>query len=92
MKAHRCTAQGARGKHPAVWTDADGWPAGPALNQTSTPALTPGSHGLLQATILVLLIFAGIAIYGLFLRLFGITGWREAVNAIRQNQASDLRD
>jgi putative peptidoglycan lipid II flippase len=57
-----------------------------------TPALTPGSHGLLQATILVLLIFAGIAIYGLFLQLFGITGWREAVNALRQNRPRDLRD
>ena len=34
----------------------------------------------------------GIAIYGLFLRLFGVTGWREAVNAIRQTTASDLRD
>jgi putative peptidoglycan lipid II flippase len=32
------------------------------------------------------------AIYALFLRLFGITGWREAVSAIRSNQARDLRD
>jgi putative peptidoglycan lipid II flippase len=32
------------------------------------------------------------AIYGLFLRLFGITGWRETVKAIRQNRAADLRD
>jgi len=23
--------------------------------------------------------------YGLFLRLFGVTGWREAVNAFRQS-------
>jgi len=57
-----------------------------------TPAFTPGSHGLLQATILLVLIIAGIAIYALFLRLFGITGWREAVSAIRQNQPGDLRD
>ena len=34
--------------------------------------------------VLLILIAGGIAIYGLFLRLFGITGWREAVNAIRQ--------
>ena len=57
-----------------------------------TPAFTQGSHGLLQAIALLMLIVAGIAIYGLFLRLFGITSWREAVNAIRQNQVSDLRD
>jgi putative peptidoglycan lipid II flippase len=31
-------------------------------------------------------IVAGIAIYGLFLRLFGVAGWREAVNAIRQTK------
>ena len=47
-----------------------------------TPALSSSSHGLV--IVLPVLIVAGIAIYGLFLRLFGITGWREAVNAIRQ--------
>ena len=57
-----------------------------------TPLLAPGAHGLVQAVVLFILIIAAIAIYGLFLRLFGIAGWREAVNAIRQNQASDLRD
>ena len=57
-----------------------------------TPALAPDAHGLVQAIILFILIIAGIAIYGLFLRLFGITGWREAVNAIRQNKPGDLRD
>jgi putative peptidoglycan lipid II flippase len=30
-------------------------------------------------------IAAGIAVYGLFLRLFGVVGWREAVNAVRRN-------
>jgi putative peptidoglycan lipid II flippase len=51
-------------------------------------ALPPGAgaHGLVQALILLVLIGGGIAIYGLFLRLFGVTGWREAVNAIRQNR------
>ncbi|MGH6710474.1 MAG: murein biosynthesis integral membrane protein MurJ [Bradyrhizobium sp.] len=62
------------------------------LATRSIPALTEGSHGLLQAVVLLVLIIAGIAIYGLFLRLFGITGWREAVSAIRQNQSRDLRD
>jgi putative peptidoglycan lipid II flippase len=57
-----------------------------------TPALTQGSHGLLQAVVLLLVISGGMAIYALFLRLFGITGWREAVSAIRSNQARDLRD
>jgi len=54
------------------------------LATRSVPALVQGSHGLLQAVILFILIIAGIAIYGLFLRLFGVTGWREAVNAVRQ--------
>ena len=31
-----------------------------------------------------------IAIYGLFLALFGVTGWREVVTAIRQNRAARL--
>jgi putative peptidoglycan lipid II flippase len=57
-----------------------------------TPAFTQGSQGLLQAIVLLVLIIAGIATYGLFLRLFGITGWREAVSAVRQNQSRDLRD
>jgi putative peptidoglycan lipid II flippase len=55
-----------------------------------TPVLATSSHGLV--IVLPILIVAGIAIYGLFLRLFGITGWREAVKAIRQNRAADLRD
>jgi putative peptidoglycan lipid II flippase len=47
-----------------------------------------GSHALAQAVGLFVLIIGGIAIYGLFLRLFGVTGWREAVNAIRQKPAA----
>jgi putative peptidoglycan lipid II flippase len=54
-----------------------------------TPVLTASSFGL--AIVLAGLIVAGIAVYGLFLRLFGITGWRETVNAIRQ-PSGDLRD
>lgn len=53
--------------------------------------LTSG-HGLTQAVALAVLIAGGIAIYGLFLRVFGITGWRDAVNAVRQKQPSDLRE
>jgi putative peptidoglycan lipid II flippase len=51
-----------------------------------------GAHGLAQAAVLALLIAAGIASYGLFLRLFGITGWRDAVNALRQTAPGDLRE
>jgi len=50
--------------------------------QWLTPMLATASHGLV--IVLPILIIAGIAIYGLFLRLFGITGWRDAVNALRQ--------
>jgi putative peptidoglycan lipid II flippase len=55
------------------------------LAARALPALTSGAHGLVQAVLLVAVIAAGIAIYGLFLGLFGVTGWREAVNAFRQN-------
>ncbi|KJC61751.1 membrane protein [Bradyrhizobium sp. LTSPM299] len=44
------------------------------------------AHGFVQAAGLLLLIAAGIAAYGLFLQLFGVTGWREAVSAIRQKR------
>ncbi|XIA65846.1 murein biosynthesis integral membrane protein MurJ [Bradyrhizobium sp. TZ2] len=50
-----------------------------------TPALASGAHGLAQAVALLIVIAAGIATYGLLLRLFGVTGWREAVNAVRQS-------
>jgi putative peptidoglycan lipid II flippase len=40
------------------------------------PALTAGAHGLVQAVMLLIVIAAGIAIYGLLLQLFGVTGWR----------------
>lgn len=44
------------------------------------------AHGFVQAAGLLLLISAGMASYGLFLQLFGVTGWREAVSAIRQKR------
>ena len=49
-------------------------------------------HGLAQAIFLLGLIAVGIALYVLLLRLFGVTGWREAVNAIRPNPRGGLRD
>ena len=39
-----------------------------------------------------MLISGGIAVYGLLLALFGVIRWSDAVNAIRQTTASDLRD
>ena len=54
--------------------------------------LASGAHGLAQAAVLAILIAGGIAIYGLFLRLFGVTGWREAVSAFRQTTPADLRE
>jgi putative peptidoglycan lipid II flippase len=55
------------------------------LATRSLPALASSAHGFVQAVLLLAVIAAGIAIYGLFLRLFGVTGWREAVNAFRQS-------
>ena len=57
------------------------------LATRSLPVLGSGAHGLVQAVLLLAVIAAGIAIYGLFLRLFGVAGWREAVNAFRQPKA-----
>ena len=42
--------------------------------------------------VLVMLISGGMAIYGLLLALFGVVAWGDAVSAIRQTTASDLRD
>jgi putative peptidoglycan lipid II flippase len=55
-------------------------------------APTVSMHGLAQAVILALLISGGIAIYGLLLALLGVVQWGEAVSAVRQSTASDLRD
>ena len=50
-----------------------------------------GADGFAQAVLLLALIAAGIAGYGLFLQLFGVIGWREAASAIRPNKPRDLR-
>jgi putative peptidoglycan lipid II flippase len=54
------------------------------------PGLATSTHSLLQAAALPMLIAGGLASYGLFLRLFGVTGWREALAAIRRPARSDL--
>jgi putative peptidoglycan lipid II flippase len=56
--------------------------------------LAPGIHlhGLAQALAMALLIAGGIALYGVFLGLFGVTSPREVVNAFRQTADSGLRD
>jgi len=54
--------------------------------------LTAGANGVVQAVLLLALTAAGIASYALFLALFGVIHWREAVNAIRQTTARDLRE
>ncbi len=66
---------------------------GAALWLAATFAITatPSAHGLVQGGVLLALIAGGIAIYGLLLRLFGATSWRETVNAIRQTSSRDLR-
>jgi putative peptidoglycan lipid II flippase len=48
-------------------------------------------HGLAQAAMLLVLIAGGMAIYGLLLSLLGVTGWRTALDAIRQTHPGDLR-
>jgi putative peptidoglycan lipid II flippase len=55
------------------------------------PAPTASAHGVAQAALLVLLIAAAIAVYGLLLALFGVIRWADAVRAIRQTASSDLR-
>jgi putative peptidoglycan lipid II flippase len=62
------------------------------LTATFVLALTANTHGIVQAIVLVMLISGGMASYGLFLALFGVIGWSEAVSAIRQTAPGDLRD
>ena len=56
------------------------------------PALAAGTHGLVQAALLGLLIAGEIAIYGLLLALLGVVDWRQMIHMIRQNPVRDLRD
>ena len=56
------------------------------------PAFTANTHGVVQAAVLAALISGAMALYGLLLALFGVIGWQDAVNAVRQTTASGLRD
>jgi len=54
--------------------------------------LGESAHRLVQAILVVTLISAGMAIYGLLLALLGVIRWGEAVNAIRQTSGAGLRN
>jgi putative peptidoglycan lipid II flippase len=62
-----------------------------ALLWLATALIPATQHGLAQAAILAVSMAGAIAAYGLCLGLFGVTGWRETVNAIRQPKPGDLR-
>jgi putative peptidoglycan lipid II flippase len=51
----------------------------------------PDAHGLLQAAVLVVLIAAGIAIYGLLLLAFGVIVWSDIQAALMRSRSGDLR-
>ena len=78
----------ARGRLPRIFAAALAMGLLLWLAMRLVPALTSGTGGLAQAVVLIALIAGGIAIYGLFLRLFGVTGWREAVDAFKRTGAS----
>jgi putative peptidoglycan lipid II flippase len=61
------------------------------LLHLATGHVPSDGHSLGRAVILLALISAGIAVYGLLLQLFGVTGWREAVSAVRRPASGDLR-
>lgn len=50
-----------------------------------------GLHGAVQAMILLALIVGGIAVYGLLLTLLGVTGWRDALAAIKHRPKDDVK-
>src|SRR4029077_7432203 len=52
-------------------------------------AQNTNGHGFAHALILFILIAGGIAVYGLLLSLFGVTGWREALDAVRRTPPGD---
>jgi putative peptidoglycan lipid II flippase len=54
------------------------------------PAM-PGAHGLLQAAMLVVLIAASIAIYGLLLLVFRVIGGSDIQAALMRSRVGDLR-
>jgi putative peptidoglycan lipid II flippase len=62
------------------------------LTATLVRALTAGMHSITQAVLASVLIVGAMAIYALLLALFGVLSWRQAVRAIRQTTAPDLRN
>jgi putative peptidoglycan lipid II flippase len=62
------------------------------LMATGLPVPAAATHSIAQAVFLGLLIAGAMAIYGLLLALFGVITWADAVGAIRQTTAPDLRD
>jgi putative peptidoglycan lipid II flippase len=54
------------------------------LTTTVAAGLVADHHGAAQLALLSILITGGVGVYGLSLAAFGITGWREAVLALRQ--------
>ena len=62
------------------------------LMATCAPAPAAAAHTIAQAVVLGLLIAGGMAVYGLLLALFGVITWADAVSAVRQTTAPDLRD
>jgi putative peptidoglycan lipid II flippase len=54
-------------------------------------AVSANGHTLAQAAVLLVLICAAMAVYGLLLGLSGAARWDEAVSAIRRPQVRDLR-
>lgn len=51
---------------------------------------TAGSAGFAEAVSLLALVAAGVALYGMLLMLFGVSGWRDTVDALR-GTPHDLR-
>ncbi len=85
--ARRDASEDARSALPASeLPDAD---AGKSACRAPAFLLEPGSHRLAQAVLLLILIAAAMAAYGLLLAALGATGWREVVNAIKR--PGDLR-
>jgi putative peptidoglycan lipid II flippase len=62
------------------------------LMATYLPAPAAATYSITQAVVLGLLIAGGMAVYGLLLALFGVIKWADAVSAVRQTTAPDLRD
>jgi putative peptidoglycan lipid II flippase len=58
----------------------------------SVQAMGAGVHGLAEALLVIALVSAGMAVYGLLLVALGAISSGEVVNAFRQNASPGLRD